>query len=127
MSIAFSRKRARQLWRPDLFACIMLLIIIVGSLMPAEEARAMPGNDLFQHLSLYGLLSFFSLLAWAKSVRFTALIMISILSLGAAIEYAQPFVGRTFDLSDMAANSAGIIAGGVLVFCVSLWRRHKLA
>ena len=114
-------KWARMLWRPDVATYLVGLAIIIGSLMPAEEARAMPGNDLVQHIGLYALLTFFALLSWGTTAQRAALMMMLIVCFGGLLEVVQPFAGRAFDLRDLAANSAGIIAGGICVLCVRLW------
>jgi VanZ family protein len=114
-------------WRPDLLALILGLIIVVGSLIPADEARAIPGNDLLKHLGLYALLTMLSLVAWSRTVAAAALILIALASLGLTLEVVQPLVGRAFDLSDIAANSAGIVIGAIWAFLIKMvcWSGRK--
>lgn len=108
-------------WRPDIATFLVGLAIIIGSLMPAAEARAMPGNDLVQHIGAYGLLIFFALSSWGVSALRVALVMLLVICFGVVLEFIQPFVGRAFDLRDIAANSAGIITGGICLLCVRFW------
>lgn len=115
----------KRLWRPEVYACVLGLIIVAASLMPAQEARALPGRDLYQHMGSYALVTFFALAGWGRSAWHAGVIMLSIVLLGAVLECVQPAVGRTFDVADLGANSAGVIAGGICVFCVRLWQNRK--
>jgi len=120
-------KPIRWLWRPDIYAIVLCSLIIMSSLLPIQSDEPLPEHfylrgDLYQHFGAYALLTFFALLSWGETLRRAGLIMISIVCLGAALEFIQPWIGRSLDVFDLAANSAGVIVGGFCMLCVSFWR-----
>jgi VanZ family protein len=120
-------KPIRWLWRPDIYAIALGAIIVIGSLLPPHSDDPLPEHfylrgDLYQHVGAYALLTFFALLSWGETLRRAGLIMISIVCLGAVLEFIQPWVGRSLDAVDLAANSAGVIVGGICMLCLSVWR-----
>lgn len=88
------------------------LAILAGSLMPPGDA---PGllPDKLMHMLAYG--------GWAAIAVFSAprrrrgLMYLGIIFLtGVMVEIVQPWVGREGSLADIAANTAGILAGALL-------------
>jgi VanZ family protein len=120
-------KPIRWLWRPDVYAIVLCSFIVMGSVLPIQSDEPLPEHfylrgDLYQHVAAYALLTFFALLSWGETLRRAGLIMISIVCLGAVLEFIQPWVGRSLDAVDLAANSAGVIVGGIWMLCLSVWR-----
>lgn len=99
-----------RLWRPDFIAFVIACFIAAGSLMPAENARALPGGDFARHAVSYGLLSSFALLAVTGRLR-SSIVLLGVFGFGATLEYIQPFFGRVADFHDLIANAAGMVAG----------------
>jgi VanZ family protein len=67
-----------------------------------------PGQDKLAHLIVYSTLALIHGLSWAPKPIHLA---ISLFLHGVAIELIQPYVGRTFEWSDMLANAMGIFLG----------------
>ena len=95
------------------FAIVIACFIAAGSLMPAENARALPGGDFVRHAVSYGFLSLFALLAVKGWIR-SGSVLLAVFSFGATLEYIQPFFGRVSDFHDLIANGTGIVAGLVM-------------
>ena len=92
---------------------IWLCFIIVGSLLPTmpnvDAVTGFAGTPLLGHALAYAVLCVltvwaFGLRPWPQALA----VALGALLLGFAVECIQPFTGRTFDLIDMAANSAGV-------------------
>ena len=108
----------RWVVRPQIMAGIIVLAVIGGSLMPADDARAMPGNDGFRHVIAYALLCFFAMRAF-RSRGHTLLMPLGCLALGIVLEFLQPLVGRAFDVQDIVANGVGVLVGCSVVWLVA--------
>lgn len=92
------------------------------SLMPhPPEPLTFDGVDKLEHASAYVLLSLLALSAYVTGFKPKAMLLVGIICvcLGVAIEFIQPYTGRHFDPSDMAANAIG-----VAVAC-GLWASMK--
>jgi VanZ family protein len=100
----------RRLWRPGYFAMVVACFIAAVSLMPAENARSLPGGDFAHHAIPYGLLSLCALLIVTGRLR-SGIVLLCVFGFGAALECIQPFFGRVSDFHDLMANAAGIVAG----------------
>lgn len=111
----------RWFWRPGYYAIAIVVLITVGSLMPAESTRALPGTGFAKHAVPYALLSLFALLALKG--RFSGgLVLLGVFGFGLMLECIQPVFGRVFDAHDLIANAVGGLAGlgTALVFgCVA--------
>ena len=120
-------KPIRWLWRPDIYAIALGAIIVIGSLLPIQSDEPLPEHfyqrgDLYQHIAAYALLTFSALLSWGQPLRRVGQIMMAIVCLGAALEVMQLYVGRSFDVVDLVANSAGVIVGGIWVLGLGVWQ-----
>ena len=120
-------KPIRWLWRPDIYAIALGVIIVIGSLLPIQSDEPLPEHfyqrgDLYQHIAAYALLTFFALSSWGETLRHAGLVMVSIVCLGVIVEFIQPSVGRSLDIFDLAANSAGVIVGGICMLGLSVWQ-----
>ncbi|TFH05662.1 MAG: VanZ family protein [Spirochaetales bacterium] len=102
--------------------------ITVLSVVPAPTLPGME-SDKLSHLAAYMILTLLLVpsLAGEKVVPPGLLLAVAgVLVYGAGIEVLQHFIGRQFDLRDMAANAAGVllgIAAGLLLRRAISWRR----
>ena len=92
----------------------LVMLVIYLSVAPAPEVPRVPGGDVVGHLLAYCTLMFwFMQLAANRGSR--ALIALALIALGIALEFAQLYVpGRTYELTDMAANATGVFLGWVV-------------
>jgi VanZ family protein len=103
---------------------LLVLGVIVGSLVPGQMLRAITVSDKIMHAG-----SYFVLMVWfAGLYRRTRhpLIAAVLLALGIALDLLQGTTKtRTFDLLDIAADAAGILAGLLLsVWFLEGWCRR---
>ena len=101
----------RRLWIG--LGTVMVAAVIVLSLVPSPEIPVRQG-DKAAHFAFY-----FLLMLWFASIyaeRATHhLLAAGFVGLGVALEFAQLMTGhRMFELTDMAANGAGVAAAWVL-------------
>jgi VanZ family protein len=89
----------------------MVAAIVWLSLTPSPPALDFTASDKLGHLAAYGLLMFWFSLLYVRN-RTRALYGIAFLALGVGLEIIQGMTGyRSYDLADMAANSAGVVLG----------------
>ena len=92
----------------------LVMLVIYLSVAPAPEVPRVPGGDFVGHLLAYGTLMFW-FMQLAANRRSRALIALALIALGIALELAQLYVpGRSFELTDMAANATGVFLGWVV-------------
>ncbi|MBK5201062.1 MAG: VanZ family protein [Spirochaetaceae bacterium] len=116
---------------PKIFSIISTIFILIASLLPPSHAiqvRNFPLADKGEHMSAYAVLGFFLFLSfadliiskkllenkdfkinWIKAPFFQTLLFG--VPLGVIIEIIQIFVGRTFDIFDMLADTIGLAVG----------------
>jgi hypothetical protein len=103
-------------WLPPLLwaALILILTSIPGSLIPASPFR---NFDKIVHLTIYGVLGWLTVRAWADGSRTTAptLVAIALVScFGAFDEWHQEFIPqRSMDILDWAADTTGALMGAI--------------
>jgi VanZ family protein len=106
------RNLVRTLW------VILVLLVIVGSVLPASSLplRAIDKlhlNDKILHFFTYAVLAL--LPALHESRRAITLFLVAVILLGVLLEFAQSFAaGRLFELGDMIANAWGAFCGFTL-------------
>jgi VanZ family protein len=100
----------------------LVAAIIWLSLAPKAPTLDMTVGDKIGHLAAYGVLMlWFCVLYRRKRVR--AFYALGFVALGVVLEFMQGNLGyRTFDLLDMAANTAGVMAGWGLASSVRILR-----
>jgi VanZ family protein len=91
---------------------LQLIAVIIGSLLPGGMVPSPIGaHDKLAHFGGYLLLGFLPL-AGARSVKWGIVLALCAIPMGVALELGQHFVpGRTPDVLDALANSAGVLAG----------------
>lgn len=103
----------RNLWL--LAGWILVGLVIWLSLIPSPPQIMVMDDDKVNHLAAY-----FTLMVWfgliARENGFHARLAIALTALGVMLEFLQKVSGyRTFELYDMLANSAGVLAGWFLI------------
>lgn len=85
----------------------LLLLLVYGSLAPAAVMPPLGANDKIFHG-----LAYFSMMTWFAqmyaSLRTRCAVALTLVALGIAIEFIQPYVNRQFDWYDMLANAEGV-------------------
>lgn len=88
----------------------LVLLLLYGSLAPANALPQLSGSDKVWHAGTYFIvMAYFSQIY--AGVRARALIGAAFIALGIAVEFIQPYVNRHFDWLDALANSLGVFAG----------------
>ena len=90
---------------------LLAAAIIVASLVPPPAEVDVPHGDKLGHIAAYSLLTFW--FCWLYPQPRTRLLFgAAWIAMGVALEFAQAATGyRSFELSDMAANSLGVLLG----------------
>ena len=102
---------------------ITLVGITVLSLAPGVQTGA-EGADKFWHLAAYLVLSFLLVLSVRRPpTRIARIVTLVIVAAGYGLimEIIQRYVGRQFDLGDLAANAAGAVIGTIGGAAVRRW------
>jgi VanZ family protein len=105
----------------------LIALVVIGSLLPAASTpmrtiAALHVNDKALHLIAYVSLAF--LPALHERRRRLAYIAAGLVALGVLLEFGQLWSpGRSFEIGDMAADAAGVIAGA----SIGLWSRPLAA
>lgn len=123
----FFHKFFSTIWPATIWsALIFILLATPGSSLPPQHFLGIPQLDKVVHACLFFVFTWL----WAKSIaadkfQFSfkkQIIVIAILATlyGIALEFVQLYVGRDFDVWDMAADAAGAF---FCVFCIKNWPR----
>lgn len=90
-----------------------LAVATYYSLLPATRLGAVPGSDKLWHWAGYLLLALpIPFLVGGRTRVWAAGAVL--VAYGIALEFAQEFVpGRSFEVADMVANSAGVLSGAM--------------
>jgi VanZ family protein len=87
-----------------------------------QAIAALHINDKVLHVTAYVLLAFLPSLH--ERQRRLAFIALGLVALGVLLEFGQLLSpGRSFEIADMAADAAGVVAGA----SVGLWARPRVA
>ena len=89
----------------------LFLIILLLSLYPINSSLNQAGNDKFNHLIAYSLLSFPASL---KKPPFYILICVFFVISGGLIELIQPHFNGYLDLFDFLTNTFGVFIGMII-------------
>lgn len=93
---------------------VQIALAAYFSLLPAAKLGTMPGSDKAWHLGGYLILALPIPFLWNGKLKVCAAAILLALY-GAGLEIAQQYVpGRSFELADMLANSAGVVCGAAL-------------
>ncbi len=103
-------------YRPFWIAASVVLVLLVawGSLQSAFGGEVPQGFDKVEHFSTYMFLAVWFTGIFARPRWWT--VVVALLALGASMEAGQYMMraGRTADVYDMAANTAGVAVGLLL-------------
>jgi len=95
---------------------LMIIFVIYSSLTPSPVEMNIEGSDKLMHMiGYFGLLGWFVQIYQQKKVQ---LILAAVfICMGVALEFLQELGGvRYFELSDMLANTTGVLIAWLLVF-----------
>ncbi len=101
----------------------LVVVVVIGSLLPAASApmqalAAFHINDKVEHVLAYLSLAF--LPALHERRRRLLYFAVGLVALGVLLEFGQLWSpGRSFEIGDMVADAAGVIAGA----SIGLWAR----
>ncbi|WP_444944315.1 VanZ family protein [Microbulbifer sp. ZKSA006] len=98
-----------------LLTVIFLGIITSLSLFPLAEMPSVPGSDKTHHLIAYGALIFPAAL---RKPNYWWMLGLFFVLWSGGIELLQPYVNRTCEWLDFAANTAGILCGTLIAWGV---------
>lgn len=122
----------RRCWRRTAvfwLAALVLywLAIFVGTHLPTQRVSGMAmANDKLVHAAAYAVLTTLLCIAWRRvggSLGLSGRLVIAavVLAYGALDEFSQPYFGRSCDLLDWIADSAGV----TLALVVDAWRHRR--
>lgn len=94
---------------------IVLTLITIASLFPAEHLPAVPGTDKTHHFISYCALMLPTAIRKPKYWLVLALIFIT---WGGLIELIQPYVNRYGEWLDMLANAGGVMLAIIIARCL---------
>lgn len=102
----------RQLWVGVGWAMVALVLYL--SLMPNPPSPVTFDNaDKLEHAMAYAGLAFWFFMLYPGG---RGRVAVALVCLGVGVEYVQGWTGyRTFDVLDMAADAAGVLAGWLLI------------
>ena len=110
--------------RPWLWTGLWMLaigVVVVGSLVPAQDLPSVPVSDKFEHFAAYAVLSAAAVQLFARRLSWGFVCVLLVL-MGIGLEYlqAQMALGRMLDRNDALANTLGVLAGLATAF--TPWR-----
>jgi VanZ family protein len=124
----FGTVRLRSLLRAAWFLAVG--VVVVGSLLganslPIRELARLHLNDKFEHFAAYAALAF--LPAAYERPKLLMVAGLCLVILGILLEFGQMrSAGRSFEISDMIADAAGVVAGAACGLAVYWnWRRNS--
>jgi VanZ family protein len=102
-----------RLWQA--IGVLMVLVVCLASLSPTMPPPPGLHGDKVEHLIAYGSLAYWwGMLYPERTQRWLACLLFILMGIG--LEFAQGATGyRTFDVLDMAANTAGALLGRMAV------------
>ena len=120
--------RIRQVWLFTGWGLVLLVIYL--SVTPAPIPATMALGDKFGHVFAYAVLMYwFASLYEAPGQR--AALAGGLIAMGIALEFVQLWTGyRSFEVTDMAAGTVGVIAGWIVASprtpnCLRLIQKHR--
>ncbi len=109
-------------------AIVYWLAIFTLTHLPAKDIPPLPVSDKVEHMTAYGVLGILLFAAiragGTKRLRAAGIVIVIGLLYGAADELLQIPVGRSCDIRDWYADSAGIVVA-VLICCGVEWRSAR--
>jgi VanZ family protein len=104
--------RIRQLWQLTGWGLVLLVIYL--SVTPAPITAATALGDKLGHMLAYAVLMYWFASLYEAPGRRAAL-AVGLITMGIALEFVQHWTGyRLFEVADMAAGAAGVVAGWIV-------------
>ncbi len=109
---------------------LIALVILVLSLMPKppEIIEVFSFSDKVKHFAAYTALSLSLafVISFGKFWKTAAYVVIFSSLYGGIIEFLQGFTGRSPELLDLLSDTAGAIAGTLIYFLITFYRRDHV-
>ena len=108
---ALEDQKLKYFWGWLFIGCLYLAYIIYGSLTPNPVYVQIDDFDKVMHFAAYAfLMIWFAWIFYKQTSRYIMVVLFVVLGIG--LEFAQQAGGvRYFEISDMIANSLGVLAG----------------
>lgn len=110
--------------RPWLWTGLWMLaigVVVVGSLVPAQDLPSVPVSDKFEHVAAYAVLSAAAVQLFARRLSWGFVcVLLVLMGIGLESLQAQMALGRMLDRNDALANTLGVLAGLATAF--TPWR-----
>lgn len=110
--------------RPWLWTGLWMLaigVVVVGSLVPAQDLPSVPVSDKFEHFAAYAVLSAAAVQLFARRLSWGFVcVLLVLMGIGLESLQAQMALGRMLDRNDALANTLGVLAGLATAF--TPWR-----
>ena len=104
-------QKLKSIWTSLFLLFNTLLITVCLIPIPPSIPKPFSRTDLIVHLAGYGLAAILGCRAFKP---YFIRILCSLIFQGIAIEIIQPYVGRSFDYTDIYANTLGVIIGFII-------------
>lgn len=102
---------------------LYILLVFVISIYPFDNSIN-TGNDKINHIAAYAIYSILFLNAFGE--KNIIMLLLTGLAYGTSIEFIQYFLPyRSFELLDIAANTAGLFTGALLTTGVQFFKKRK--
>ena len=100
---------------------LAIAVVVIGSLLPAQDLPSVQVNDKIEHFVAYAALSAGAVQLFARRLSWGFVCVLLVL-MGIGIEYlqAQMAMGRMLDRNDALANTIGVLIGLATAF--TPWR-----
>ena len=100
---------------------VAIAVVVIGSLLPAQDLPSVQVNDKVEHFVAYAVLSASAVQLFARRLSWGFVCVLLVL-MGIGIEYlqAQMAMGRMLDRNDALANTIGVLIGLATAF--TPWR-----
>lgn len=110
--------------RPWLWTGLWMLaigVVVVGSLVPAQDLPSVPVSDKFEHFAAYAVLSAAAVQLFARRLSWGFVcVLLVLMGIGLELMQAKMALGRMLDRNDALANTLGVLAGLATAF--TPWR-----
>jgi len=100
------------------FTLLLMAIICLLTLWPADKMVQVGGSDKVYHLVAYLSLTFPAAYMRPPTWKWVAVLLVA---MGGAIELIQPFVMRSREFGDFSANAAGVMLGIAIAMLCRYW------
>lgn len=101
------------------FTALIFCIIVLATLTPLPQAVSVPGSDKWHHFLAFAALTYPLATLGGRSCVW---VIFFALGFGGAIEIIQPYVNRSAEFADFAADATGAMIGCALGLMAARFR-----